>query len=415
MKIEMPKDVASIISRLQHAGHEAYIVGGCVRDTLMGREPEDWDITTSAKPEEVKVIFIKTIDTGIRHGTVTVLVNGNGYEVTTYRIDGDYADGRHPDNVKFTRSLREDLKRRDFTINAIAYNDENGIRDDFDGIPDLQRHIIRAVGDPFERFSEDALRMMRAIRFSAQLGFNIDIDTYQAIKVMSEGIKNVSMERVQAELAKTILSDHPECVSEYRLTGLFAEILPSINAVLGSKDADKIRSMLRYMPSTPVMRYAALLGTLRSEEAREAMKTLKIDNNTTDTVTKIIKYSGEEETLGENEFAVREAMYRHGPRLMEYLFVYSEAEILTKEEVTGLNMRGSRNHLKTIRRYYDEIMERGDCISLRDLDVTGDDLLERGYSGKKIGETLDWLMHIVLENPKLNDKETLLDMLDAGI
>ncbi len=369
MKIEMPKDVASIISRLQHAGHEAFVVGGCVRDTLLGREPEDWDITTSAKPEEVKIIFIKTIDTGIKHGTVTVLVNGNGYEVTTYRIDGDYADGRHPDNVKFTRSLREDLKRRDFTINAIAYNDDKGIRDDFDGIPDLQRHIIRAVGDPFERFSEDALRMMRAIRFSAQLGFNIDINTYQAIKVMADGIKNVSMERIQAELAKTILSDHPECVSEYRMTGLFSEILPGINAVLGSKDAEKVRSMLRYMPSTPVMRYAALLSPLGSGKARETMKTLKIDNNTTDMVTRIIRYSGEEEKLGENEFAVREAMYKYGPALMENLFVFSEAEIFTKEEVTGLNMRGSRNHLKTIRRYYDEIIERGDCISLRKLDV----------------------------------------------
>ncbi len=411
MKIELPKDVASILSRLQHAGHEAFVVGGCVRDTLLGREPEDWDITTSAKPEEVKIIFIKTIDTGIKHGTVTVLVNGNGYEVTTYRIDGDYADGRHPDKVKFTRSLREDLKRRDFTINAIAYNDDKGIRDDFDGISDLQRHIIRAVGDPFERFSEDALRMMRAIRFSAQLGFNIDIDTYQAIKVMADGIKNVSM----AELAKTILSNHPECVSEFRMTGLFADILPSINNVLGSKDADKVRSMLRYMPCTPVMRYAALLSTLSSEEAKSTMKTLKIDNNTTDTVTQMIKYAGEEETIAENEFAVREAMYRHGPRMMENFFVFAEAEILTKEEVTGLNMRGNRNHLKTIRRYYDEILERGDCISLKDLDVTGDDLLERGYSGKKIGETLDWLMHIVLENPKLNDKETLLDMLDTGI
>ena len=172
--------------------------------------------------------------------------------------------------------------------------------------------------------------------------------------------------------------------------------------------------MLRYMPSTPVMRYAALLSPLGSGKARETMKTLKIDNNTTDMVTRIIRYSGEEEKLGENEFAVREAMYKYGPALMENLFVFSEAEIFTKEEVTGLNMRGSRNHLKTIRRYYDEIIERGDCISLRKLDVTGDDLLERGYSGKKIGETLEWLMHIVLENPKLNDKETLLDMLDTG-
>ena len=231
MEITIPEDVKVIITMIEHSGHEAYVVGGCVRDILMGREPDDWDITTSATPEEIKRIFVKTVDTGIKHGTVTVIVRGNGYEVTTYRIDGDYADGRHPQNVRFTRSLREDLKRRDFTINAIAYNEKNGIKDEFGGIADLERHLIKAVGDPFERFTEDALRMLRAIRFSAQLGFNIDGNTYNAICAMSDLIKNVSIERVQAELTKTLLSPHPELVTEFQETGLFIEILPELNRI----------------------------------------------------------------------------------------------------------------------------------------------------------------------------------------
>ena len=181
MNIELPEDVRSILSKLEREGYDAYVVGGCVRDTLLGKEPEDWDITTSAKPEEIKKAFVKTVDTGIKHGTVTVIINGNGYEVTTYRIDGEYKDGRHPEEVRFTRSLRDDLKRRDFTINAIAYNDSNGLKDLFYGRSDLHNRIIRAVGNPEYRFKEDALRMMRAIRFSAQLGFNIDIETYHAI------------------------------------------------------------------------------------------------------------------------------------------------------------------------------------------------------------------------------------------
>ena len=169
MNIQIPDDVKVIITMIEHSGHEAYVVGGCVRDILMGREPDDWDITTSATPDEIKRIFVKTVDTGIKHGTVTVIMRGNGYEVTTYRVDGDYADGRHPQNVRFTRSLREDLRRRDFTINAIAYNEKNGIKDEFGGIADLNRHLIKAVGDPFERFEEDALRMLRAkIQLSAR-------------------------------------------------------------------------------------------------------------------------------------------------------------------------------------------------------------------------------------------------------
>lgn len=412
MEIIIPDDVKVIINMIEHSGHEAYVVGGCVRDILMGRDPDDWDITTSATPEEVKRIFVKTVDTGIKHGTVTVIMRGNGYEVTTYRVDGDYADGRHPENVRFTRNLREDLKRRDFTINAIAYNEKNGLKDEFGGVADLERHLIKAVGDPFERFTEDALRMLRAIRFSAQLGFNIDGNTYNAICAMSGNIKNVSIERVQAELTKTLLSPHPELVTEFQETGLFIEILPELNRVLSSRDAQIIRPLLHHVPATISMRYAALLSTLDYTEAKKVMKSLRLDNNTIDTATQIIRYSKEDEKIPENEYGVRKAMSTYGPRLLENLFTFADARIQTTEDVTGLTMRGRRLHLRTIKRYCEEIISRGDCVNVRDLDISGTDLVNKGLSGAKVGETLEWLLDIVLENPRLNERETLLAMLD---
>ena len=220
-KIELPENVKYIINKLEAAGYEAYAVGGCVRDSMLGRVPEDWDITTSAKPEEVKEIFRKTIDTGIQHGTVTVLMPGCvGYEVTTYRIDGEYLDGRHPSEVTFTPSLHEDLARRDFTINAMAVNDRTGVVDDFCGLSDMEARVIRAVGDPRQRFTEDALRMLRALRFSAQLDFEIDKDTYEAVKELAPNLVHVSKERINVELTKLLMSDHPEVIALVSDSGL---------------------------------------------------------------------------------------------------------------------------------------------------------------------------------------------------
>ena len=192
MKIQLPENVSNIIQKLIEYGYEAYAVGGCVRDSIISRVPGDWDITTSATPMEVKKFFRRTIDTGIEHGTVTVMFGKEGYEVTTYRIDGEYEDGRHPESVEFTTSLREDLRRRDFTINAMAYNDETGLVDMFDGIGDIERKIIRCVGNPEERFSEDALRMLRAVRFSAQLGYVIEDGTAAAIRKLAGTIAKIS-------------------------------------------------------------------------------------------------------------------------------------------------------------------------------------------------------------------------------
>ena len=219
-RIEMPVQVEEILGKLREHGYEAFAVGGCVRDAILGRIPGDWDITTSAHPEEVKQVFGHTIDTGLQHGTVTVMRDHIGYEITTYRIDGEYEDGRHPKEVVFTAELREDLRRRDFTINAMAYSHETGIVDIFGGAEDLAARRIRCVGDAGERFTEDALRILRAVRFSAQLGFSIEKKTWQALCELAPSLVHVSKERVQVELTKTLLSDRPEFIWKTEAAGL---------------------------------------------------------------------------------------------------------------------------------------------------------------------------------------------------
>ena len=235
IRIELPKYVAFIIDKLYENGYEAFAVGGCVRDAVMGRIPHDWDITTNALPKQVKSIFNKTIDTGIKHGTVTVMLNRVGYEVTTYRIDGEYTDGRHPKEVVFTPNLTEDLRRRDFTINAMAYNDKTGIIDEFDGIEDIQNKVIRCVGVPEDRFNEDALRMLRAIRFSAQLDFSIDKDTYNAIGKLYKNLSLISKERIQTELTKIITSESPGRIKDICRLGLDRYVFGD-NSVLSGVD-----------------------------------------------------------------------------------------------------------------------------------------------------------------------------------
>lgn len=410
IRINLPDDVRRIIKTIEDNGYEAYAVGGCVRDSILGRNPDDWDITTSARPEQIKSFFKKTIDTGIKHGTVTVMMNHTGYEVTTYRIDGEYKDGRHPESVEFSAKLVDDLKRRDFTINAMAYNESNGFVDEFNGIEDLNNHVIRCVGNPIERFSEDALRMMRAIRFSAQLGFDIDSKTYAAIVELAPAIRQVSMERVQVELAKTIMSDNPFYVKQYEQTGLLRENLSYMDEILSGKLVKNAMAMLKYAPKITVLRYAAIFNMGEPDRVKAELKALKLDNYTVDTVTKLVAYS--KDTIEENEPAVREAVHKYGKELLALMFENEEARINTKEEIVGISLNSQRLHLNRIKKMYEDIISRGDCISVKDLDITGNDLMEYGLSGVQIGKTLNELLHIVIENPKLNEKSTLLAMIE---
>ena len=409
-KIELPEDVSFIINTIEKNGHQAYAVGGCVRDTIMGVVPNDWDITTNALPEEVKSYFNKTIDTGIQHGTVTVMLHSTGYEVTTYRIDGDYLDGRHPSSVEFSYSRRYVPFLHEGYINAMAYNDRMGLVDEYGGIDDINNKIIRCVGNPVERFTEDALRMMRAIRFSAQLGFTIDDNTFKAIEKLSTNIQKVSMERVCVELKKTLMSDNPDFCRLYGNTNLFMDILPQLHDSFTSRQSKRILLTCRYVEKNFALRLAACLSTGTPEDAYNTLRHLRMDNKTIDTVVKILTYS--KDRVEETEPAIREALHKCGRDIFESIIKYELAAVKASEEVTFITNPGRHNHLINLKTMADEILARGDCFSIKDLDITGLDLIEYGLKGTQIGDTLNYLLEIVIENPKLNDKATLIGLLD---
>ena len=396
MEIKIPAPAEEILTKLNENGYEAYLVGGCVRDMILGREPGDWDITTSALPEQVKQVFRRTVDTGIQHGTVTVMMGDEGYEVTTYRIDGEYADGRHPDSVTFTPSLTEDLKRRDFTVNAMAYNGNTGLVDEFGGMEDLGRGIIRCVGEPMDRFSEDALRILRAIRFSAQLGFAIEGRTYEAIRAIAPNMVHVSKERIQAELTKLLLSPHPGHISMVYETG----ISPYVSETFHKVPLLGMPSVPAQVPPVRHMRWAAFLRKCMPDEAVKILKDLKLDNDTINRVRTLISW--QDYGLGPDKYSIRIAMSRMEPDLFDDLLEFRMC----------LSEAGARQDLGHTALLVDEIRRAGDCISLKTLAVGGNDIIKAGIRpGREVGLTLARLLEMVLEDPARNTKEYLLQHL----
>lgn len=347
MHITVPKGAAEILNRLHREGYEAYVVGGCVRDAMLGRTPDDWDITTNASPQEVKQLFSHTIDTGIQHGTVTVMKEHVGYEVTTYRVDGVYEDHRRPSNVSFTKSLKEDMLRRDFTINAMAYNEEEGVVDYFEGQEDLKRGIIRCVGEASHRFDEDALRVLRAMRFSAQLDFTIDEKTLAAMQEKAEYLRDISAERIRVELTKLLLSDHTDrLLTVGYKTGITKVIMPWFDRMLATTQEnphhcyDVGRHCLKaveQIPKTTVLRYAALLHDVAKPEvkttdehgvchfyqhakesaemARQILRGLKFDNDTVRRVKELIYWHDYNWGSSVNRNQVRRAASKIGAGL----------------------------------------------------------------------------------------------------
>ncbi len=404
VRIALPKDVKHIIDVLMENGYEAYAVGGCVRDSILGRVPGDWDITTSALPMQVKGLFRRTVDTGIQHGTVTVMLGRNGYEVTTYRIDGKYEDSRHPESVEFTPKLEEDLKRRDFTINAMAYNDEHGIVDIFDGVGDLHRKIIRCVGNAHDRFDEDALRILRAVRFSAQLGFGIEENTARAAKELAVNLKKISSERIHTEFNKMLKSPHPDYFSVADAIGIMEIVLPEYH-VMSAEDKAFVGALARECACLLPERYAAMLfmSGRYSEEgpadtAKRVLKRLKLDNDTINTASMLLHFSMLEIT--DDESRIRHIIYETGDknilRILDFRAAY--------EKCIG-------NDIADVRRMYDicnMIFERGDCVSLKNLAITGKELIAMGVpAGRQMGEILNSLLMLVLDNPQFNDREQL--------
>ncbi|HIY61897.1 MAG TPA: CCA tRNA nucleotidyltransferase [Candidatus Mediterraneibacter stercoripullorum] len=436
MKIELPRKVIMIINNLQLHGYEAFAVGGCVRDSILARRPQDWDITTSARPEEIKRLFRRTVDTGIEHGTVTVLLGKDSFEVTTYRVDGAYEDSRHPSEVRFTNRLEEDLKRRDFTINAMAYNDDVRLVDAFGGMQDLNHHLIRCVGNPVERFTEDALRILRAVRFSAQLNFPIEPETAEAVRKLAPNLRNISAERIQAELVKLLVSPHPERLQDAYGLGITRIILPEWDAMVGVEQDtphhkyDVAEHTLRAMKNVKrdkILRLTMLFHdmgkpsvkttdengrdhfkghALVSEElARRILRRLKFDNETIRVVTRLVCYHDYRvEATPKN---VRRAMNRIGVDLFPYYLAVRMADVKAQ---SPYQRREKIENIVEMRRLYQEILEKKECITLRQLAVGGRDLMNLGMKpGRELGSMLSELLEYVLDDPERNKKDILCD------
>jgi len=437
MTIQIPEKANYIIKTITEAGYEAYVVGGCVRDSILGRKPEDWDITTSAEPEQVKKLFRRTIDTGIAHGTVTVMLEKQGFEVTTYRIDGKYEDSRHPKEVTFTPNLFEDLKRRDFTINAMAYNDEVGLVDIFGGMQDIENKVIRCVGDAQARFEEDALRIMRAIRFSAQLGYTVEPGTQQAIRLLAPTLQNISAERIQTELVKLITSPHPDTLRMAYELGVTRVILPEWDKAMETPQKHPhhmyhvgehtLKALLEVEPKK-ILRLAVLFHDMGKpdtasvdeegithfyghaaagkEITRHILRRLKFDNDTVSQVTKLVRFHDYGNALEPDMRMVRRAVNKIGEDIFPLLLQVKQADILAQSDY---KREEKLERLEQWRVFYERIVAEQQCVSLKTLAVTGSDLIAIGMKpGKSLGEMLQKLLELVLEQPEYNTKELLL-------
>ena len=385
-KMTYPKNVQKAISMICDAGYEAFVVGGAVRDSLLGRDCNDFDLTTSALPEETARIFedYRVIETGIKHGTVTVILDGEPMEITTYRVDGSYMDSRHPDVVTFTRSINEDLARRDFTVNAMAHNPRLGLVDIFGGREDLAAGLIRAVGDPMRRFEEDALRILRAFRFASKLGFDIEEKTLAAARERKELLRNISAERKTAELEGILLGKYVKKALELmKAAGVIEVVAPAFN--LDKQRLDGIESL----PCDFVCRVSFCL--IGGNDTDKYVSSLRLSNATSSRVRRLVSM-GSEPLAAENDRELRRLMARAGDEL-EYLI-----EI---RRHLGQSTEGIAERARAIR-------ERGDCLCLSDLVVDGRALSELGIRGKSIGNTLSGLLEAVLDDPTLNRREWLL-------
>ncbi len=489
MKIDIPEKVEFIIKLLEAAGFEAYAVGGCVRDSLLGRKPKDWDITTNAFPEQVKEIFHHTIDTGIEHGTVTVMLNREGFEVTTYRIDGKYEDNRHPSEVLFTRNLADDLLRRDFTINAMAYNPEKGLVDIFNGREDLENRIIRAVGDPVKRFSEDALRIMRAVRFSSVLGFDIEEETGKAMKSLAKNLSGISAERVREELVKLVMGMHPERLFTAYDSGITKVVFPEWDRMTETKmlfcngemsyaeytintvkilrfitaeeekglsfekeqitdDAENSSILSRFKGENgktaewicrnfdsmdswsekqkQTLTLAALLHCISgpecvsgetedevykksAEKAVIILRRLKFDNETIKEVKTIVSHMNDIDKYEwhKNEASARIVAHQMGGEVFPMLMPVLCASVMAGEEEHVSERLAKAAHMREL---FDMLVAEKQCFALKQLDITGKDLINLGIKpGPELGRILNELLEEVIRNPQENSYEILTE------
>lgn len=446
MEIHIPTGARKIIARLEQHGYEAYIVGGCVRDSLMGKRPSDWDICTSARAEEMMALFEdkRVIPTGIQHGTLTILAEDGAYEVTTFRIDGEYLDHRHPKSVAFTRELAEDLSRRDFTINAMAWHPERGLIDLFGGVEDLRDRLVRAVGDPVQRFNEDGLRMLRMVRFATVLDFDYDPATYDAVRKQGHLLQYISKERIQVELNKILLAAHPARGLEDLYTlGMYPYIIPLMCHTVGFAQRGGHHfldvfehSLLAVGVITPelVLRLTMLLhdigkpfvwdsseslsydrfddhAAVSAKLAGKILRDLKYDNATRKDVVELIAHHND--ILLPDPVNVRRALARLGEVQTRRLVQVKVADLIAHD------LAGEREKILAlfaeISDVIDEVVARGDCTSVKALAIGGQDMMALGLSGRAIGQMLNAALELVLEKPKMNTRETLLNWVRGNL
>ncbi|MHB8126585.1 MAG: CCA tRNA nucleotidyltransferase [Desulfitobacteriaceae bacterium] len=432
---KLPREALEVLTTLKENGHESYLVGGCVRDLCLGKAPKDWDLTTMALPEQVIGLFDHVIPTELQHGTVTVLVNNTPIEVTTFRSDGNYSDGRSPDSVQFGHSIEEDISRRDFTINGLLYDGEKVI-DYYTGLDDLKQKIIRTIGNAGARYAEDALRMMRGIRLSSQLGFQIEKYTFDSIQASAELIKSVSWERIRDELVKTLLSDRAsEGINLFTKSGLMQYILPELQLSIGFEQRnyhhrkDVFEHILKVIDATPSslnVRLAALLHDVAKPQTfsisedgvghfyqhhvvgagmtEEILKRFKFDNNTIENVRTLVR-----------EHMSRYPKLRQGSikKLINRLGKDNVDDFINLQlaDIIGSKPPFDFDTVIDLKREIKRVLEAEEPLSVKDLAINGDDLIDIGIQpGRRMGEILHELLQIVLESPELNTKNYLLDV-----
>lgn len=436
--IEIPKKVEYILNMLNTCGYESYIVGGCVRDSLLGLKPKDWDITTNATPHDVIAVFMDSgytiIPTGVNYGTVTLLINRVGYEITTYRKDGTYGDGRRPDKVEFGNSLNEDLERRDFTINAMAYNHTDGLIDLFNGVKDLEDKVLRTVGNPYDRFNEDGLRILRAFRFAYKYNLDIEVETYVASKVCKDNLDNVSVERIREELLQIIC--HMKDISQdlafrHILFKVIPELIPCeecgqnqyhlfnvlehiTRAMMAEEKGDKINRMalLLHDIGKPIMKTTDEDGNVhfyqhpkKSHELAEViLDRLKFDNYSKNKILTLVLYH--DYMCAETKASVKRFINRIGENLF-YNFCEIRRCDMSAHNISYLPK--NKENLEKIIELYEIIKVEKECFSIKDLAVNGHDMMSLLLQGKEIKVALNKCLQYVINNPECNNKNKLIE------
>ena len=436
----LPREIGLCLSLLTDCGYSAYVVGGAVRDHIMGRQINDYDVCTNALPSEVATVFdsFRVIETGLKHGTVTVLIGSTSVEITTFRTDGSYSDGRHPDSVDFTQDVIKDLSRRDFTVNAVAYSPVDGYIDPFRGIDDIKSGTIRCVGDPIKRFSEDALRILRALRFSSTLNFEIEKETSNAVFALKDNINLVSKERIRDEMKKLICGGSVGGIMHaYR--DVFSIIIPELADTFDydqnnpHHDFDLFTHIIKTvenLPKDPVLRFAGLLHDIakpmtefKTEDgishyyghahhsailAERILKYLRFSNAEIKRAVTLIKHH--DGVIEETETAVSRKISKLGAELYFDLLDLQRADNGSQKADASLRY----DHNENLRRIANEILSKAPCLSLSDLSLNGNDIIALGYKGKEIGKALSYLFDAVLNNEVENTKEQLIHYLNSN-